>query len=112
MPRMAMQRTTKLGEGVRERLDDLLGKTSRTFALTIPLLPEPTRLEVTIAYLLFRVADTLEDAVHWSTARKLEELESFAALLEHPTDERAAELSRGVDRRAAARSCRLSRVAR
>jgi len=97
MPRTVKQRevgAAKLEDGVRERLDDLLGKTSRTFALTIPLLPEPTRLDVTIAYLLFRVADTLEDAVHWSTARKLEELESFAALLEHPSEERAAELSR------------------
>ena len=30
----------------------LLEKTSRTFALSIPLLPEPTRREVMIAYLL------------------------------------------------------------
>jgi farnesyl-diphosphate farnesyltransferase len=43
-------------------LDDLLLKTSRTFALSIPRLPEPTRREVAIAYLLFRIADTLEDA--------------------------------------------------
>ena len=43
-------------------MDHLLEKTSRTFALTVPLLPEPTRCEVTVAYLLFRVADTLEDA--------------------------------------------------
>ncbi len=43
------------------RLEELLIKTSRTFALSIPLLPEPTRREVTVAYLLFRIADTLED---------------------------------------------------
>ena len=30
---------------------DLLEKTSRTFALSIPVLPEPTRKEVTLAYL-------------------------------------------------------------
>ena len=41
-------------------MDHLLQATSRTFALTIPLLHEPTRREVTVAYLLFRVADTLE----------------------------------------------------
>ncbi len=40
-------------------LDTLLAETSRTFALAIPLLPEPTRHEVGVAYLLFRVADTL-----------------------------------------------------
>src|SRR5438477_258431 len=32
-------------------IEDLLQKTSRTFALTIPCLPQPTRDEVAIAYL-------------------------------------------------------------
>jgi len=50
---------------------DLLEKTSRTFALAIPLLPEPTRRSVSLAYLLFRVADTLEDATEWSRAERL-----------------------------------------
>jgi farnesyl-diphosphate farnesyltransferase len=68
----------------RERLDDLLAKSSRTFALTIPLLPEPTRLEVTLAYLLFRVADTLEDATHWGHEHKVSELSALAGLLERP----------------------------
>jgi farnesyl-diphosphate farnesyltransferase len=63
-------------------LDDLLIKTSRTFALTIPLLPEPTRREVTVAYLLFRIADTFEDASHWPRRRRIEALERFATLLE------------------------------
>ena len=54
-------------------LDGLLVKTSRTFALSIPVLPEPTRREVTVAYLLFRIADTLEDSTLWSRERKLEE---------------------------------------
>ncbi len=58
-----------------EILDDLLLKTSRTFALSIPLLPEPTRREVGIAYLLFRVADTLEDATLWTARRQVEQLE-------------------------------------
>jgi phytoene/squalene synthetase len=38
------------------------------FALAIPLLPEPTRNRVGIAYLLFRIADTFEDAVLISSA--------------------------------------------
>jgi len=63
-------------------LDDLLIKTSRTFALTIPLLPEPTRREVTIAYLLFRIADTFEDASHWPRQRRIDALERFAKLME------------------------------
>ena len=63
------------------RLEDLLEKTSRTFALSIPPLPEPTRREVTVAYLLFRIADTLEDATLWTLDRKLAELKAFDGLL-------------------------------
>ncbi len=62
-------------------LDRLLERTSRTFALSIPLLPEPTRREVGIAYLLFRIADTFEDATLWAPARRIEALAEFAALL-------------------------------
>jgi farnesyl-diphosphate farnesyltransferase len=65
----------------QERLEDLLEKTSRTFALSIPPLPEPTRLEVTVAYLMFRIADTLEDATLWSHERKLTELDAFDRIL-------------------------------
>ena len=35
---------------------------SRTFALTIPVLKEPLRDQVAVAYLLCRIADTIEDA--------------------------------------------------
>lgn len=62
-------------------LEDLLVKTSRTFALSIPLLPEPTRAEVTLAYLLFRIADTFEDAFHWSREDRIAALEEFDRLL-------------------------------
>ncbi len=64
--------------------DTLLEKTSRTFALCIPLLPEPTRHEVTLAYLLFRIADTFEDAAVWPPDRRVAALETFEALLAHP----------------------------
>jgi farnesyl-diphosphate farnesyltransferase len=63
---------------------DLLLKTSRTFALTIPLLPEPTRAEVSIAYLLFRIIDTFEDATRWPPARRAEALARFVALVDGP----------------------------
>ena len=63
-------------------IDDLLQKTSRTFALTIPLLREPIRREVGIAYLLFRIADTIEDATAWPKERKVRELLDLAALVE------------------------------
>jgi farnesyl-diphosphate farnesyltransferase len=62
-------------------LYELLTKTSRTFALAIPLLPEPTRSTVCLSYLLFRVADTLEDAGSWSRAARLEALAEWGQLL-------------------------------
>ena len=65
-------------------LDALLVKTSRTFALSIPLLPEPTRRQVGIAYLLFRIADTFEDAVGWPRERRLAALAELGALLRDP----------------------------
>ncbi len=67
-------------------IDDLLVKTSRTFALSIPLLPEPTRTEVGVAYLLFRIADTFEDAVGWPRQRQLQALADLDALLARPQD--------------------------
>ncbi|HEY1548480.1 MAG TPA: squalene/phytoene synthase family protein [Kofleriaceae bacterium] len=39
----------------------ILPDVSRTFALNIPVLPQPLDLVVTVAYLLCRIADTLED---------------------------------------------------
>ncbi len=62
-------------------LEDLLIKTSRTFALSIPLLPEPTRREVTVAYLLFRIADTFEDSASWSQEKRIQALSVFSDLL-------------------------------
>ena len=77
-------------------LPGLLDRTSRTFALSIPRLPEPTRLATTLAYLLFRLADTFEDAAVWPRARRAEALTDLLALLaDSPvaTRARTAELS-------------------
>jgi farnesyl-diphosphate farnesyltransferase len=73
-------------------LERLLQQTSRTFALTIPYLDEPTRCEVTVAYLLFRVADTIEDATGLERGEKLAELDRFARLLARPDLAEAARL--------------------
>ena len=71
-------------------IEALLQKTSRTFALTIPYLPRPTRDEVGIAYLLFRIIDTFEDAVLWAPSRRIEALHQFVTLLERPAAESQA----------------------
>jgi farnesyl-diphosphate farnesyltransferase len=69
-----------------EKVHDLLVKTSRTFALAIPVLARPTVHEVTIAYLLFRIADTFEDAsLEWPRDRQLWALGQFARLLREPS---------------------------
>lgn len=65
-------------------LDDLLIKTSRTFALAIPLLPEPTRRAVSVAYLLFRIADTFEDATTWPSSERIAALLEFSKLIQEP----------------------------
>lgn len=74
-------------------LDSLLTRTSRTFALAIPTLPTPPRREVSVAYLLFRIADTFEDAVNWPRADRLRALAAFAELLRSPNGDLAKELA-------------------
>jgi farnesyl-diphosphate farnesyltransferase len=75
-------------QGVMADLQDLLLKTSRTFALAIPTLPEPLRVKVTTAYLLFRIADTFEDAALWPLRQRLNALDDFARLLQERGDGR------------------------
>lgn len=82
------------GDPTRVDFHDLLVKTSRTFALAIPLLPEPPRQDVTLAYLLFRIADTFEDARHWPRRDRVGALRDFDALLEDPHSPRARGLAR------------------
>ena len=70
---MEIERTpdTKVALTERERdesLQNLLVKTSRTFALAIPQLPQPTLREVTVAYLLFRSRSAVDSTVAiWSS---------------------------------------------
>src|SRR5262245_38990001 len=69
---------SKPRDGAAELTDALLARTSRTFALSIPLLPEPTQNRVALAYLWFRIVDTLEDAPHWSRDERMRALSEFA----------------------------------
>jgi len=45
-----------------ELIDHFLQGTSRTFALAIPLLNDQRRRQIGLSYLLFRIADSIEDA--------------------------------------------------
>jgi farnesyl-diphosphate farnesyltransferase len=60
--------------------EQILPDVSRTFALTIPQLPAPLRVPVTNAYLLCRIADTIEDEPEISAGQTLDYLRRFAAV--------------------------------
>jgi farnesyl-diphosphate farnesyltransferase len=59
----------------------ILPGVSRTFALTIPELPQALRTSVTNAYLLCRIADTIEDEPALSPTASLHFLQRFVAVL-------------------------------
>lgn len=75
---------------MRDNLQTLLINTSRTFALNIPLLPSPLVEAVTLGYLLFRNADTIEDAYLWSKERRVDELEKYIQIIKHPDNKQLA----------------------
>ena len=61
--------------------DQVLPHVSRTFALTIPQLPAALRRSVTNAYLLCRIADTIEDEPALSPPETRDFLQRFMAAL-------------------------------
>jgi 4,4'-diapophytoene synthase len=66
---------TKLNDDAYQ--NEILQHVSRTFALTIPQLPEPLCTVVANAYLLCRIADTIEDDKLMSAKLKKEYAERF-----------------------------------
>jgi farnesyl-diphosphate farnesyltransferase len=82
------------------RMDDnqlqawLLDGVSRTFALTIPQLPEGLAKPVSNAYLLCRIVDTIEDEVALTSAQKRAFCQRFAKVV--AGDEPAEPLARDL----------------
>src|SRR6202048_2766014 len=74
--------------------EHILTGVSRTFALTIPQLPPALRNSVTNAYLLCRIADTIEDEPALAPAASLHFLQRFVAVLYG--SEPAADLARDL----------------
>ncbi|MDH3455284.1 MAG: squalene/phytoene synthase family protein [Gemmatimonadota bacterium] len=62
--------------------DAMLPKVSRTFAISIRLLPTGLERPVLISYLLCRIADTIEDSPNVAAERKAELLGTFASTLD------------------------------
>lgn len=74
-----------------QRLDfdyqaSILPGVSRTFALTIPVLPERLATVVTNAYLLCRIADTIEDDAGLDELQKTQFHERFLSVIEGRED--------------------------
>jgi len=60
----------------------LIPQLSRTFALTIPMLPPDLQKTVSVAYLLCRAVDTIEDSRLAQPAQKVSQLECFLAAVD------------------------------
>lgn len=75
--------TVKLDSGIgdEEYQEQVLPHVSRTFALTIPQLPARLRTPVTSAYLLCRIADTIEDEPALPPGATFELLRRFVAVV-------------------------------
>jgi len=71
-------------EEARAACASLLPQVSRTFALTIPVLGEPLRTYVGIAYLLCRIADTIEDRPGQGRGERDRGLRRFAEAVRDP----------------------------
>ncbi len=86
----------KMDSGIRDEdyQDQILPHVSRTFALTIPQLPPALRTPVTSAYLLCRIADTIEDEPALPPAATLILLQRFVAVVAGTED--AAPLARDL----------------
>jgi farnesyl-diphosphate farnesyltransferase len=62
-------------------VEDLLRATSRSFYLTLRVLPGAVRPQISLAYLLARTSDTIADAQILSLEQRLEALQRFRAHL-------------------------------
>lgn len=81
------------------RLEEVLRATSRTFAIGIELLPQPLRKEVTVAYLILRISDFLEDNRSMTSSDKIRLLGIWESVLAGETAASGigAELRRAQD---------------
>ncbi|MDB5979309.1 MAG: Squalene/phytoene synthase [Pseudomonas sp.] len=78
MPMFESRLATEATQSTADAYQDaILPKVSRTFALTIPQLPPTLRRAVTNAYLLCRIADTIEDEPALSAEQKLRYEDGF-----------------------------------
>jgi farnesyl-diphosphate farnesyltransferase len=96
IPHRAVTEAARTPDGDRAYQDRILQRVSRTFALTIPQLPEGLRAAVGNAYLLCRIADTIEDDPDLCATAKRAWSERFIAVVDNRAS--AAEFASGLGR--------------
>ncbi|MEA3207187.1 MAG: farnesyl-diphosphate farnesyltransferase [Chthoniobacter sp.] len=74
----------------------LLASVSRSFYLTIRVLPPPLRAPIGLAYLLARASDTIADSAEASTAVRLAHLQAFGEMISTATTAGMADLQREI----------------
>ena len=74
---------------------DFLASVSRSFSLTIRLLPDPLREPITLGYLLARALDTVADTATVAPATRLEHLRVLSEMIKYGND---AEVLRPLQR--------------
>jgi farnesyl-diphosphate farnesyltransferase len=87
--------------------DEILPHVSRTFALTIPQLPPALSVPVTSAYLLCRIADTIEDEPALTPPETLAFLQRFSGIVAGQGDPKA--LARDLEQRLTERTLATER---
>ena len=75
--------------------DSMLPKVSRTFAPTIRMLPKGLNSIVTVAYLLCRVADTIEDSEELTIGAKKGSLDNYISIFKE--EENSSSLKQFID---------------
>ncbi len=66
-----------------DRLDVILKRVSRSFYLSLKILPNSLRAPIGLAYLFARAADTIADTTLINPADRLKRLEQFRGLFQH-----------------------------
>jgi len=92
---MSSQISTSMSDG--EWVNSHLQRVSRTFALSLDKLPEPSRYYISLAYLACRIPDTIEDSQKLTTEQKVNALDAYIEALEpSPNPEKASKFVESV----------------
>ncbi len=90
------RRERRIVGAVSDELRSILKRVSRSFYLTLAILPSPLRDLMGLAYLLARAADTIADTGIVARADRLHFLDMFRHALEYPVSPRLAKIAQDL----------------